>query len=228
MKANRIKAAIAMLAMCGALGASHMAKPSVYMADSRPPTNLETMIPKSFGNWQVDETLPVILPAPDVQAKLNRIYNQVLSRTYIDDRGQRIMLSIAYGGDQSDGINIHLPEQCYPAQGFDILSRGKGELQLANGSIPYRRLVTRLNTRTEPVTYWIVLGDSVSASRNEQKLEQLSYGLRGQIPDGMLVRVSSIDRETQKAFDLHKTFITDLSTAVDTAYRPRVFGQGNS
>ena len=30
--------------------------------------------------------MPVVLPAPDVQANLNKVYNQVLARTYVNRR----------------------------------------------------------------------------------------------------------------------------------------------
>ena len=62
--------------------------------------NLETMFPKAFGDWRVDTSMPVILPSPDVQALLDKIYNQVLSRSYVNAKGERIMLSVAYGGDR--------------------------------------------------------------------------------------------------------------------------------
>ena len=37
-------------------------------------------------------------------------------------RGRQIMLSIAYGEDQRDGMKLHYPEVCYPAQGFQSRS----------------------------------------------------------------------------------------------------------
>ena len=52
--------------------------------------------------------MPLVLPAPDVQSQINAIYNQVLTRTYVSDSGQRVMLLIAYGGDQYDGTSAHL------------------------------------------------------------------------------------------------------------------------
>mgnify|MGYP006871988586 CR=1 FL=1 len=40
---------------------------------------------------------PVVLPAPDVQAALDRIYNQTVARTYVSAKGGSVMLSLAYG-----------------------------------------------------------------------------------------------------------------------------------
>ena len=85
------------LAMALSAWLAYAFKPNVKLADANPLAPLETAIPKQFGAWRVDDNLPVILPSPEVQEKLDKIYNQV----------NHIMLSIAYGGDQSDGTTAH-------------------------------------------------------------------------------------------------------------------------
>jgi len=62
--------------------------------------SLEVLIPQSFADWQLDPGIAPVTVSPDVQAKLDKIYNQVLSRTYVNSSGERIMLSVAYGGNQ--------------------------------------------------------------------------------------------------------------------------------
>jgi hypothetical protein len=47
-----------------------------------------------------------------------------------------------------------------------------------------------------------------------RKLVQLRYGLLGEIPDGMLVRVSSLVNNSEDAFALQARFIADLSLAI--------------
>jgi EpsI family protein len=226
MKGVRTKAIV--LAGLMALGAvaAEVTRPTTKIADQGEPVHLERLFPREFGAWRVDDSLPVILPAPDVQAKLDKIYNQVLSRTYVDAAGRRIMLSVAYGGDQSDGTGAHKPEVCYPAQGFQLDSSRRGTIEMTDGiQLAVRDLTTHLGTRHEPITYWIVVGDSTVTSSTEQKLVQLRYGLRGLIPDGMLVRVSSIDADAAKALALHRKFVGDLAAALDDKARRRVFGQ---
>ena len=61
-------------------------------------------------------------------------------------------------------------------------------------------------------------------SRTDQKLVQIEYGLRGVIPDGMLVRVSSIDTDAANAFVRQAEFIADLAVAMPAAARPRILG----
>ena len=96
------------IAMVVAAGLAIAARPTVRIVDQKARIDLERSIPIAFGEWQVDASVAPIAVSPDVQAKLNKIYNQTLSRTYVNGSGQRIMLSIAYGGDQSnDESQVH-------------------------------------------------------------------------------------------------------------------------
>lgn len=201
-------------------------RPRKHMADEIGMPDLETLFPKQFGDWRVDTSIPVILPSPDVQALLDKIYNQVLARTYVNAQGQRIMLSVAYGGDQSDGTSAHRPEVCYPAQGFAISSNRAGTLQVGDREVQVRRLMSHLGPRHEPITYWVVVGGEVVTTGIGQKLAQMRYGLRGVIADGMLVRVSNIDPDMARGHGVHERFVSDLSRTLDGAAALRVFGEG--
>jgi hypothetical protein len=64
----------------------------------------------------------------------------------------------------------------------------------------------------------------VVPSKTEQKLVKIRYGLRGEIPDGMLVRVSSIDADARKAFGLHEEFVTAMAEAMSPENLVRVAG----
>lgn len=216
------------LAMALSSWLAYAFKPSIKVADANPLAPLETAIPKQFGSWRVDTDLPVILPSPEVQEKLDKIYNQVLSRTYVDGQGNHIMLSIAYGGDQSDGTTAHKPEICYPAQGLEIVYNRVGTMNIQNQDIPVRRLRARMGSRHEPITYWIVVGDQTVTSGSGMKMVQLRYGVRGLIPDGMLIRVSSLERDPETAFKRHEEFIRALAASVDPSLRLRLLGAPNS
>lgn len=199
-------------------------RPSIYLTDLRPKFSLETLFPSIFRKWAVDAGMPIIAPSPDVQAKLNSLYNQTLSRTYINDDGRRIMLSVAYGGDQSDGTRLHLPEVCYPAQGFEIVSRRDDHLGILEQSIPVRLLVAKLGGRVEPITYWMVVGEQAVRPGMHQKLAQMSYGVKRVIPDGLLTRVSSISSDVNKDFSLHRSFVADLAASMAESNWKRVAG----
>ena len=199
-------------------------RPSTKLADQRPKVVLETLFPKQFGDWITDDRVPVQLVSPDTAALLNKIYNQTLSRTYVDAMGNRIMLSVAYGGDQSDGTRAHRPEVCYPAQGFQLTDSSTDTLRGSLDGMRVRHLVARLGGRNEIITYWMVIGDKVTVTGTEAKLAQLSYSMRGVIPDGMLVRVSTIGTDVSAAHMVHQEFMTQLRRAIDPAMQPMVMG----
>jgi len=228
MNTSLIKAGVALALMLGTFVAAQAWRPTAHLADTRAKVDLDVMFPKVFGDWVVDERMPVQLVSPDQQAVLSAIYNQTLSRAYSNAKGDRIMLSVAYGGDQSDATRAHRPEVCYPAQGFQIVSSADGLLQTPSHPLRVRQLVAKAGSRNEPISYWIVVGDRITLSGTEQKLAQLSYSVRGVIPDGMLVRVSSIDSNAANAYRVQEAFIAQLSTAIPSQYRAQVIGKTGS
>lgn len=201
-----------------------VSRPISKLADQGSPFELNKAIPKSFGGWREDAQPTVIIIDPQQQQTLNAIYSQTLSRTYINERKERVMLSIAYGRDQRDSNQAHRPEVCYPAQGFVLLSKQLGIVETANGIIPVTRIQTSAGLRYEPVTYWRTIGAHVFSSGMEKKRYELSYGLKGEIPDGMLFRVSSIDENSQYAFDLQDEFIRDLLKSLEAVDLKRIAG----
>ena len=200
--------------------------PTERVADQRPPVELAKLVPDQFGDWKTDRSLVPIGVSADVRAKLEELYTQTLERTYINPQGQRIMLSIAYGGDQrGEATQVHRPEFCYTAQGFRIVGNAVGALSTDFGALPVRRLVAVQGRRTEPITYWVTVGDKATLPGLQRKLAQLSYGLAGQIPDGMLVRVSSIDIDERGAHQLHERFVRDMLGVLNPQARAQLAGR---
>jgi EpsI family protein len=224
MTRSRTLAAIALALMVLSVAAAAAWKPRTYLADQVAKVDLEAMFPKRFGDWVLDERGPTQLVSPDQAAVLEAIYSQTISRTYVNKAGKRIMMSVAYGGDQSDATRAHRPEVCYPAQGFQIRSTDKGRITLPDRSLDARLLVASQGSRVEPITYWIAVGDKIALTGTEQKLAQLAYTTRGIIPDGMLFRVSNIDGNAQAGYALHRDFITQLAQHMKPADVSRVFG----
>jgi EpsI family protein len=134
------------------------------------------------------------------------------------------MLSIAYGENQSDGVALHYPEVCYPAQGFQLISIAPSVLDTQFGTIAGKQLMTRLGNRSEPVTYWTTLGDKVVPGGIRTKLAQLEYGFNGLIPDGLIFRVSSIDNSPQKGYADQQQFAQELLAAMSSSTRLRLAG----
>lgn len=222
---SRRVAIVAMLGMAGAAALAEWARPQIKVSDAHKDFKLEELFPRRFAGWTVDDTIPVILPPPDQQALLDKIYNQTLARTYVNQRGQRVMLSVAYGGDQSDGLSVHVPDVCYVAQGFRQITSHEGRMAVPGVvSIPVRHLMMVLGNRQEAVTYWVLMGDEATVSNAQRRMVAIRYGLRRLIPEGMLVRVSSINPNLEQAIGLHQQFSVDLINAVPTEQRARVVG----
>lgn len=225
MKLISFKHLVIGLCMFATAGLAMALKPSAKVADTGPKIDLEVLIPKVFGDWKIDETITPLIANPEQEALINRIYNQTLTRTYINSQGERIMLSIAYGGDQSDTMAVHKPEICYPAQGFQILkSPSISSFSTGEGSIPIKRLVATQGQRIEPITYWTTVGDTVAVNGLKWKLQQMKYGLTGKIPDGLLFRISSIQPDEAKAYQMQDAFTRDLLKVMSPSDRQRIVG----
>ena len=172
--------------MLSAAGLAYALLPSQSVADHKPAIVLEKMIPRSFAGWHEEQHSLARIIDPLEGKIVAESYTLTLERSYIDGAGNRIMLSIAYGRTQRGKLQLHHPELCYPGQGFAIHSNQTGELLTAFGAIPVRRLETQLSReRSEPVTYWAIVGDHVVLDSFRRKLVEMRYGLQGQIVDGL-------------------------------------------
>jgi EpsI family protein len=219
---TRVRGVAAAFAMFLAAGLAAALVPRHRMAEAGAPIDLALLIPSAFGEWKIDpQTIPISV-SPDLQARLDRIYTQTLARTYVNDRGERIMLSVAYGADQRGDMQVHKPEICYPAQGFEVLSNVPHTMHTPFGEIPVRRLATQLGARHEPVTYWMTVGGIAATGSLQRKVIALRYGLGGTVPDGFLFRVSSVERDTLRAFETQAEFVSELLQHILAPARTRL------
>ena len=224
-----VRALVIAALMVAAAGGAILAQPSHKLASELPAISLETMIPRSFGEWREEPQRFAQVVNPQTQELLDKLYSQILSRVYVNSQtGYRVMLSIAYGSDQRGSLQAHKPEVCYPAQGFTLLDTKRGALTTAFGTIPVRRLFAVLGPRREPVTYWFTVGEEAVMGRTQKRLVDLRYGLTGRIPDGLLFRVSSIDGNEAHAYSMQDAFVNQLLQAVSPAARLRLSGLGVS
>jgi EpsI family protein len=122
-------------------------------------------------------------------------------------------------------VQLHYPEVCYPAQGFRVTENRTAVLSLPEGDVRVRRLDTQFgDSRFEPVTYWTIIGDQQSLGGWDRKISEIRHGLRGEIVDGLLFRVSSIDRDFEHGFVVQSGFIRDLVRALAPAARKQLVG----
>jgi EpsI family protein len=222
------RAAIAAVLMASAAAAGQAMIPTKRLADLRGPFKLDDLVPSTFAGWRVDDQSVGGIVDPQTAAMLDKLYSQMLNRVYLDGDGHRIMLSIAYGADQADdSVQLHYPEVCYPAQGFRVKSNRTDQVAVPQGAVRVRRLETQYgDSRFEPVTYWTIVGDRQSLGGWDRKVSEIRHGLHGEIVDGLLFRVSSIDRDSAAGFRAQDDFIRALVPALTPAARQQLVGLG--
>ncbi|MET0348842.1 MAG: exosortase-associated protein EpsI, B-type [Rhizobacter sp.] len=221
----RRKALVLAAAMGGSAALAVVGKPTHKLADDRPPMKLEAIFPERFGEWQLVPSAGALVRPSDETGKLYGIYDQVLERVYFNPRGETVMLSVAYGTEQSVGLQVHRPEVCYPGGGFKISQLERRSLPIGGLDLPVTRMLAVQPGRSEPITYWTVLGDQAENDNRAFRWRQISFGLRGQILDGMLVRVSTLDTQVDRAWAIQARFADALVAAVPTPLRVRVVGK---
>lgn len=213
---TRTQVILASLAILLAAVAAEAMTPRTLMAQSSASLDLETLIPKQFGQWKAVPDVRVVEP-PGSDVLSREIYNQEIARGFVDFEGHVVMLLIAYGVSQSDRLQLHRPEICYRSNGFRVSPTFGASLAFDPSRSPIRltRLVAQREGRIEPVTYWMRIGNDVATGVLERQTLKVKYGLRGLIPDGALIRISTIGLPENVAFAVQDRFIRDFLTAVD-------------
>lgn len=200
-------------------------KPAPLSVNTGSKIELETMIPKQFGDWHLDDSILPLSASPDQEALLKKIYSQILTRTYINNLGQRIMLSVVYGDGIDRQLDVHRPEVCYPAQGFSVSQYTDQAINTLFGSLFVRRLVATNGQRIEPISYWIKIGDKAVSSTFERKLQKLKQILTGKADSGILARISSIEKDQDLAYKEQGAFINAMLQSMPEEQRKQLMGE---
>ena len=75
-------------------------------------------------------------------------------------------------------------------------------------------MVAEREARFEPVSYWMRVGNDIATGVVDRQVIRLKYGLRGIIPDGALIRVSTVGLSEKTSFKVQDQFIRDFLGAV--------------
>jgi EpsI family protein len=215
---------LACVAMLAAAGLAYAVTPYRLMARTHETFDIDAHIPHQFGDWSQVSGLQVVRPPPD--GLLDGIYNQEVPRAYVDKEGHVIMLMIAYGESQSERLHLHHPEICYIAGGFRVTPPVTTTFDWAASAPPIMltRLVATREDRVEPISYWMRIGHDTTGTRFERYVLKLEYGLRGWIPDGVLIRVSTVGVPPEMGFKIQDKFIRDLLNQVPSDTRTFLVG----
>lgn len=186
---------------------------------------LSEIVPATFGAWRSEDVGdPMAINGPETLSA--RLYNQLISRVYSNpDTGSSIFMLLAYGGRQTDELQLHRPEICYPAFGFDLLQNEAMTLDVAKGvTIPARRILADSESRRESVIYWTRMGEYLPSSGGQQREDRFRIALQGIIPDGLLVRFSTSPSNVSDAWDAIEAFVSTLVIAIPPKHRKVLIG----
>jgi EpsI family protein len=211
--------------MLGCVGAAEALKPRKFWADVIGEPHYESIIPRQFGDWQEVVYANKAVVNPVQEENLMRLYSETFARTFVHKpTGRAIMLSIAYGRDQSNDTQLHTPDACYPSQGFRVDKRMEEDVKTSFGDLKSVRLLTTMGSqRTEPLTYFVRVGDGVARGSRDRNIARLKMAMRGYRVDGMLFRVSEVTRN-ESPYGLQDAFIQDLLNNVSAETRRKIIG----
>jgi EpsI family protein len=186
---------------------------------------LSDIVPRAIPGWSSREVSDLVAPeTPD--SLLARLYGETVGRVYQQQAGgPQIMALIAHGESESNELQLHRPEVCYPAMGFVLSQSAKEDISVKGSvSIPARRLVAYSPERQETIIYWTRLGEYFPTSVTEQRLMRLYTAMHRYIPDGLLARFSIIGPDVDLSLASITQFAADLIMHVAPDQRRALIG----
>lgn len=205
------------LLFCSAAGVAAWRQPNKKL-DYLGREKLEQLVPKTIGGWNYVAASGLVVPPNDqlVQA----LYSQLLTRVYSDGQNPPIMLLLAQSAGQTGFLQIHRPETCYTASGYQISAVQPHPIQLGSKTIHSLSMDARADGPTEHVIYWTRVGNKMPISWRQQKLAVAEQNLKGIIPDAILVRISCVSPDGEAARAQIDSFVRALIDSVPANMRP--------
>lgn len=178
---------------------------------------LDDLIPKQIGGWKFATTSGLVVPPED--ALSDSLYSQLMTRVYDNGRDPPVMLLIAQSAGQTGLLQVHRPEFCYPAGGFQLSPIVQRPIPVAGRARLINQLTASAPGRTEQILYWTRVGDGMPISWRQQRLAVAIDNLKGKIPDAVLVRVSSVDLDWNSTFTRLGAFVEQLLSQLPVSGR---------
>lgn len=223
------------LAVCGtlvlAMWAADWATPRLLEVEDAP--QLEDTVPRQFGDWkELANPYAQVGVATGVDPNMDQPYDQTVMRTYINSRGQQVMLALAWGKRQRQEVKIHRPDLCYVAQGYRVRSLQAAQFEgiAAPGGRPVlgKHMHAATDKGGEAVSYWMRIGQLFSEDALATRLHIMKEGLDGRVPDGILVRASMRTQgveDTRAAWPVLDDFLKQLAGSVPPSTAELMLGR---
>lgn len=186
----------------------------------RPP--LDQLIPSRIGQWVREPFADVLIPRGEAQE--DRTYDDLFTGYYAAPDGGGIMLLVAYGSAQVGDTELHRPEVCYPAAGFHLARWPDVTLRFPERRVRAAVMTASAPDRTEQMLYWSRIGGDFPTSSLEQRWAILRQSLRGAVPDGVLVRMSTIGSDRTAGLQTLGRFAGEMVAAGGPVLRQMLVG----
>jgi EpsI family protein len=186
---------------------------------------LAEMVPASFGRW-TSEDMGDPYAVNGEKTLSAKLYNELVVRQYTNlAASAQVTMLLAYGGKQSDELQLHRPEVCYPAFGYNLVRNEPLALPVGNRvTVPARRLAAEAEERRENIIYWSRMGEFLPQDGGEQRKARLKIAMQGIIPDGLLSRFSVAGGAPEEDWKTIEEFVTELVAAIAPARRNVLIG----
>jgi EpsI family protein len=178
---------------------------------------LEDLVPKKIGPWNFVANSGLVVPPND--PALNALYRQQLTRVYSDGTNPPIMLLMAQNGTQTGFLQVHRPDFCYRASGYQISPVAPHPIELGSKVLPASMMDATAEGPPEHVVFWTRIGDRIPGSWTQQKIVVAEQNLRGIIPDAILVRLSIISEDGAAARAAIDAFVREMLEAIPPTRR---------
>lgn len=185
--------------------------------------NLDKVIPKRIGPWSFVGSSGLVVPPEDQLSRA--IYSQLLTRVYTDHSHSPVMFLVAASGRETGVLQIHRPEICYTAGGYQLSPIRHVQVPVRGGSVHTVCMSAINDVQTEHLMYWTRIGDHMPGSWGEQRWDVALDNLKGYNPDAALVRASTISDDADASFALLQSFVQTLLQQVGPEAR-RVLAAG--
>jgi EpsI family protein len=173
------------------------------------------LAPATFGGW-VSEDVGDPYAVNGKGTLSAKLYNELVVRQYVNEAAQSaVLMLLAYGGKQSDELQLHRPEICYPAFGYALVRNEPLALPVGPGvTVPARRLAAEQDDRRESIIYWSRMGELLPQDAAQQRAARLQIGMQGIVPDGLLCRFSMSGENVERNWKTIDGFVTELLGAI--------------
>lgn len=206
---------------CTALaGAALRGRSSSGQAAARP--LLEHLVPGRIGEWTRQPFSDVLIPRGDTVE--DRTYDDLFTGYYASAGAGGVMLLIAYGSAQVGDTELHRPEVCYPAAGFRLTRWPDVTLRFPGQAVRSAVITAVAPERVEQMLYWSRIGGDFPTTSLQQHVSILRQTLRGALPDGVLVRMSTIDGERQDGLATLERFAGAMVASASPTLRTMLVG----